>query len=196
MRVRDTGNRATTIRSLFAAFCNWRTRSLPGIFCGVCLIRTRLSPVSSREFSVSLRPTQRLRNRVKLFAAVCAVAGAMLIFRLSVPWLIRAVALVAWLAFSFYELYRYSRSARGIRRIRLNQLGQVTIFDPQGRDVPSRLLPGSLITGSLAWLRFSLPNGRIFGELLCRNEVQEADWHRLQLLWQQGRPFIGGANVS
>jgi len=137
-----------------------------------------------------------LRNRVKLFAAICAVVGVLLILDLSLPVWLRAAALMAWLGFSFHELYCYSRLASAIALISLEQSGDVIITDVDGTCAESHLLPGSVVTSSLAWLRLRLPNGRKFGELLCKNEVQPSEWHRLQLLWQQARPFIGSAKGS
>lgn len=124
------------------------------------------------------------------------MVGVLLILDLSLPVWLRAATVMSWLGFAFHELYRYSRLASAIALISLRQSGDVIITDVEGICTETHLLPGSVVTGSLAWLRLRLPNGRKFGELLCKNEVQPSEWHRLQLVWQQARLFIGSAKGS
>jgi len=152
--------------------------------------------MSSIEFSVLLEPAQKLRRLVLAAGAACGLSGAALVLLLPFPPLLLAVLVATWLAMSLFELRIYHRAARQVRRLRLDRNGSVTLTDAGGHAATTRLAAGSVVTRSVAWLRFRLPGGRMFGELLTADTVQPQAWHRLQLIWQQGRTFIGSHGGS
>ncbi len=147
--------------------------------------------MSCNEFCSELKPTRRLRRLPPICAAAALVIGAALILRFPWPLPLRALALATWLGFGVYELARFSRAAATVRRLRIGADGSVLALRRDGRWDAVQLRAGSIVLPRLAWLLLRLPDGQVYGELLSGEARSSPQWHRLQLIWRQGRGAFG-----
>jgi len=131
-----------------------------------------------------------------LSAALAAIGGFALILHLPLGAALRALFAVLWIVHSVRELRLWSDGAARVARIRFNQKGDVRVTDNAGLAVPVELLGGTLVTRRMAWIRIRFADGRRYGELLRGNAVEDPQWHRFQLIWQQSRQIIGRAERS
>jgi hypothetical protein len=102
----------------------------------------------------------------------------------------------SWLCWSIYDAWRFTFRSRDLKLIVLYQDGSVIVVYRSGLVLSAALSPGTVVTSHFAWLRLKLRNGTTSAEFLRRKTVKAVDWHRLQLIWAQGRPFIGSDNGS
>jgi hypothetical protein len=113
------------------------------------------------------------------------VGGLALILHTGLPASLRACLALGWLLRVMVELAHQARGTRHSVAVRLTAERALSVIDAAGTGRRARLLPGSVVIRRVAWLRIELPNGCRYGELLPRAASRAADWHRLQLIWQQ-----------
>jgi len=115
-----------------------------------------------------------------------ALAGFCLILHTAMPPPARAAAAVGWLLAAGRSLYRQAIGYARVRRILIDARGGVRCV---GRDAvfASRLLDGTVVLDRVAWLRLELPDGRAYGECLCRADAGRRSWRRLHVLHGYGR---------
>jgi len=147
--------------------------------------------MSSIEFEVVLHPDPLLHRRVLLSGVVAMLIGALLIISLPLAISWRAFLAAIWLAESLRELRQLCYGNCRVRSISLASSGRITATSPSGTTHSMTLHTGSLVLGSLAWLRLRFDNGDVFAGLFSRHQVGAEDWHRLQLLWHQSRTSFG-----
>ena len=147
--------------------------------------------MSSHEFAAVLVPERTLRNVVTLSAAAAAIVGFILIVHMSLGIVPRAILIALWLFVCWRELCAMADGSRRVARIRLNNLGEIWVADGINDYERVRLLPGSMVLERLAWLRIEFADGHKYAELLAGNAVENRQWHRFQVIWQQSRQFFG-----
>lgn len=152
--------------------------------------------MSSTVFSAELRPDDTLRKLVLLSGAIAAIAGLSLILHMPLSAFFRVFLGVCWLIRCGVETVVLTQCWSNVRRIGINSAGEVWLTDAAGQRVSATLLRGSIVIRRFAWLRMRLENGRNYAELVGGNAVEDFQWHRFQLIWQQTRQIIGRAERS
>ena len=147
--------------------------------------------MSSPKFEVKLRPDPGIRRVVLLAGLLAMLAGFVLIVLLNAPLPWRLAAAIIWISDCLWGLWALIQGARQVAWLRLDSLGQLQIADAAGTSRPARLLTGSLVLQNVAWLRFRLPDGHCYAELLLAAKVESGAWHCLQLIWKQCRDAFG-----
>jgi len=102
----------------------------------------------------------------------------------------------AWMMLCLREIAVLRRNEDRVVRIRLNNFGAFKVISAQGETEAVDLMPGSIVSARLAWLRLRFADGQIYGELLAGNAVKDREWHRFQLIWHQCKPLILVARVG
>ena len=142
-------------------------------------------------FEVKLRPDPLLHRAVLLAGVIAMVIGALIIIDLRLHFLWRCTAGAIWLLDCLFEIRRLLAGEAWVRQVSLDSGGGVTVLDVAGDRVPLTLQSGSIVLRELAWLRVANENGRYYAGLFARRRMDDLEWHRLQLLWQQSRKAFG-----
>ncbi len=143
-----------------------------------------LSPVSLFTFSTCLRPDPWLRIIVLISGRLLIAAGLVVVLTLQIEVGIRAIAALTWLLVGGRQLQQTERGFASCRAIRLLPDGQIAILDSNDQWLPGRLQSGSVVLGTLAWLRLKTYSGANHVELLRGNCRQDQQWRRLQVIWR------------
>ncbi len=124
------------------------------------------------------------------------LAGCGLIVSMSMTPFIKAPLFLWWMVVCGYQWFRHVQAAKRVALLRVNSDGQVVLFAKNGQFRRGLLARGTLVLQRFAWLRIDLENGSHHAELLSGCAVEDANWHRLQLIWQQNRQLIGGVSAN
>lgn len=139
--------------------------------------------MSSNTFSIELKPESLLR-RIIIFYGISATAlGTALIWTLAIETAWRHGAAIVWLLLNSRQLCQIANGHQHCRRIRMGPYGAVQLQGPDGCWFSATILPGSVVFGRLAWLRFEADDGRRFAELLREKGFGNKDWRRLRVIW-------------
>ncbi len=117
-------------------------------------------------------------------AAVMLGGGLLVIVTLPLAPAWRWACAAAWLAASVLRLARLLWGFARCDRIRLVADGSLAVTRVRGPAVPARLLPGSVVLSSLAWLRIGFDDGGDSVELLAGDARKSDAWRRLQVIWR------------
>jgi hypothetical protein len=139
--------------------------------------------VSSNTFLIELKPESLLRRIVILYGIGATALGTALIWMLAIEATWRCAAAVVWLVLNGRQLCQIASGHQHCRCIRMGPSGAVQLQGPDGCWFAATLLPGSVVTGRLAWLRFEAEDGRRFAELLRQKCFGNKDWRRLRVIW-------------
>jgi len=96
----------------------------------------------------------------------------------------RLLASAIWLVFSARELLNIVAGHKRIRRIHIDSDGSVELVTNEGEQLPAKLLAGSIVLPTLAWLRLEAHDGRRSSELIHGKNAQDKQWRRLQVIWR------------
>jgi len=96
----------------------------------------------------------------------------------------RSLWAALWTIAGCYELKGIADRNKRYRLLRIEQDGNILVTMSDGCCMPATLSAGSVVLGSLAWLRFKAENGRHHVELFCRESPGNKDWRRLQVIWR------------
>lgn len=147
--------------------------------------------MSSPLFVVKLCP-DLLLHRITLGAGVILMlVGIFLISYMEWPLNWRAVVAVLWVLDCSWTLRGLAAAFARVSLIILDSDGGVRSKDAKGETMAGMLQTGSFIFAHVAWLRLKNERGGDYAGLFLRSRMNAADWHRLQLLWQQARPAFG-----
>lgn len=152
--------------------------------------------MSSVKFSVRIRPEPLARRLLSVSAMMCYFWGFLLLVVMPGPWYQRLLLAGGWLLLAAVEWRRYRSAAADLGAIVVDEDRACFVEDASGRVWTAELLPGSVLTRKLLFLRLKRADGRQFVEFLPRFRVKARDWHRLQLIWQHARPAVGSARGS
>jgi len=147
--------------------------------------------MSSTVFEVVLRPDPRLRRYVFRTGIVLTLAGIILVACLQVAPLWRCLIGSIWLADCVRELRNLHMGQSQLCSLVLDSTGTIAATDRNGDHHELMLRTGSMILPGLAWLRVRYRSGKTHAELFTRTRMEPETWHRLQLLWNQGRDLFG-----
>lgn len=139
--------------------------------------------MSSNTFLIELKPESLLRRIVILYGISATALGMALIWTLAIETAWRYAAATAWLLLNSRQLFQIANGFRHCRRIRMDPSGAVQLQGPDDCWFAATLLPGSVVVGRLAWLRFEAEDGRRFAELLRQKCFGSKDWRRLHVIW-------------
>lgn len=139
--------------------------------------------MSSPAFSTELRPDPRLRALVLASGAGLGALGIVVLVTLPVAGCLRAILVFVWWAVTVRELSVQLAGYARVRVLRLDAGGQVQLGTRDRGWQPARLAAGSIVLGSLAWLRFRTADGQV-AELLAGSCRRDEHWRRLQLIWR------------
>jgi len=132
---------------------------------------------------IELKPESLLRRIVILYGIGATALGTALIWMLAIEATWRCAAAVVWLLLNGRQLCQIASGYQHCRRIRMGPSGAVQLLGPDGCWFAATLLPGSVVIGRLAWLRFEAEDGRRFAELLRQKCFGNKDWRRLRVIW-------------
>jgi hypothetical protein len=132
---------------------------------------------------IELKPESLLRRIVILYGISATALGTALIWMLAIEASWRYAAAVAWLLLNCRQLCQIVKGYRHCRCIRMGPSGAVQLQGPDSCWFAATLLPGSVVFGRLAWLRFEAEDGRRFAELLRQKCFGNKDWRRLRVIW-------------
>lgn len=150
------------------------------------IVRIPPSKPSSAEYVTELVPRTSLRRRVLVSGWVLLLTGSVIIMHLSVPIGVRLVLEALWLADTGSGLARLASAQAGVSQLRMFADGCCLGRDRRGVWTRYRLLPNSVLTQRVAWLRFADENGRRYSELFWHRQVESEAWRRLQVIWRWG----------
>lgn len=142
----------------------------------------------SGTYSTELNPDRRLRKLVIGAGAAVSALGVVAIWTLPWPLPFRLLAVSAWTAAAAADLVRTLSGFGRCNGIRIEAGGEVALLAPDGRWTVARLQPGSIVLGSLAWLRLESADGIRFGELLRGDARETEEWRRFQVIWKHLGP--------
>lgn len=109
---------------------------------------------------------------------------------------VRALLLAAFAWQCRRDICRQARGYARIARLCIDSAGEVQGRGPLGQTYQLRLCSGSMVLPRLAWLRLEFADGHRYGELIYGNSAESAEWHGLQLIWEQRRASFGRAGLS
>jgi hypothetical protein len=115
---------------------------------------------------------------------MAAVAGASVCLAMSIAWEWRFAASCLWLLVSERELRVIANGHKRYTGIRIDANGDTALLTPDGAHLPVKLLTGSVVLPSLAWLRFKGSDGCRGVELITRKSPENKAWRRLQVIWR------------
>ena len=121
---------------------------------------------------------------MRAIATVAGGAGVAVIAALPFPAWVRMALALAWLVHVAADLWRLVRSQRDCVRLRFDAGGAVQIVRPDDCCIAATILPGSVATSRLAWLRLGAADGRQFRELVAGKCPQNNDWRRFRVIWR------------
>jgi len=140
--------------------------------------------VSSSAYSAEIRPDPGLRLVVMAMALFLSAVGVVVAATLPLQVWARVLAGVCWLALGGRELYKIRQGQVLCRRIRINAEAELSLLGPDGNWQVGRLLPGSVVLRSIAWIRVAGADGQHFAELVRGCGRESRDWRRLQVIWR------------
>ncbi|MDX1481905.1 MAG: hypothetical protein R3315_09530 [Woeseiaceae bacterium] len=141
-------------------------------------------PKSSATYATELVPDPRLRIVVIVVAAAALGGGLLVIVTLPVAPGWRAGFGAAWCAVSAVRLAQLLRGFARCARLRLAADGSLAVIGAGGPPAQARLLPGSVVLSTCAWLRIGFDDGSASVELLAGNARGDHAWRRLQVIWR------------
>ncbi len=140
--------------------------------------------MSSSTYSSCLRPDPWLRLLVDVSAQLLIIAGIAVSLTMSLDALLRLLLTLACIVLGRFELRRLRRGQQACTAIRIMHDGSVRIRDGNETWLAAALESGSIVTNSLAWLRFQRADGVMIMELLRGDARYCRDWRRLQVIWR------------
>lgn len=140
--------------------------------------------MSSSAYSAEISPDPGLRLVVIVTALILSAVGAIVVATLPIQVWARVLGAVCWLALGGRELCKMRRGQALCRRIRINAEAELSLLDPDGNWQGGRLLPGSVVLRSIAWIRVAGADGQRFAELVRGGCRDSRDWRRLQVIWR------------
>jgi hypothetical protein len=138
--------------------------------------------VSSRSYATELIPDPRLRRFVLAAGSLTSLAGCLVAATLPAGW--RPVAACAWLAVCLVEARQLLGGYRRYRRIRIDAAGTAALETAEGSWVVASIRPGSVVLGTIAWLRFDVPGAAGLAELVRGKPGESEAWRRFQVIWR------------
>jgi len=115
---------------------------------------------------------------------MAAVAGASVCLAMPIAWEWRFAASCLWLLVSERELLVIAGGYKHYKGIRIDDNGDTVLLTRDGDRLPVKLLAGSVVLPSLAWLRFKDRDGRRLVELIACKSPEDKAWRRLQVIWR------------
>jgi hypothetical protein len=101
------------------------------------------------------------------------------------------VVTVLWLLDCSWTLRGLATGFARVNLIILDSDGGVRTKSSMGEAMAGELGTGSFVFARIAWLRLRNEGRGVYTGLFMRSRMNAADWHRLQLLWQQSRLAFG-----
>jgi hypothetical protein len=147
--------------------------------------------MSSSEFEVDLDVDSRCRHFVLASGLLLGLSGAAIIFFVNLPAVARGVLFLLWTIECGRELRNCLAGMRRVCALRLSSSGQLRIADSNGRLESAELETGTMVLGTLAWVRVRFADGCRHGELLSAHRSEGRAWHRFQLIWRLSREAFG-----
>ena len=112
------------------------------------------------------------------------VLGAVAILTLSIDVRIRLAATGAWSVLLARETWQFVAGFAICRGMRVSADGAISILAGDGREIPARLVPGTVVLQQLAWLRIRTDSGLAYAEPLAGKSTENEAWRRLQVIWR------------
>lgn len=140
--------------------------------------------MSSSAYSACLTADPKLRSIVINSGRLLGVVGLILILTLPIAMSLRIAACLLWALLSRWELRQFHRGYCSYLAIRISVGNEVRLLNQNQEWVAAQLLGGSVVLGSLAWLRLKTADGHQFAELLRGDRRQSRDWRKLQVIWR------------
>ncbi len=147
--------------------------------------------MSSTAFEVVLRPDRTLFHFVAGSGMVLMTLGIILIMPMQIAPIWRIFLASIWVAECLREQRNIRLGAARIRSLRLDSHGIVVATDFAGNHDEPVLLTGTIVLPSVAWFRLRFSDSKQHMVLFTRKRSEAAQWHRLQLLWQQANEVFG-----
>lgn len=145
----------------------------------------------SSAFATELKPDERLRRRVVGLSSIATVTGAAFVVLMPIGVALRTLLLLACLCYCWMDIRRQLHGYARVSGLYIDAAGVVRAFTRAGDPVILELVSGSVILQRIAWLRLRFPDGISYGELLAGDPSRCAQWHALQLIWEQQRHAFG-----
>ncbi len=147
--------------------------------------------MSSPLFVVKLCPDALLHRFALGSGVILMLVGIFLVSNMEWPFSSRPVVTVFWVLDCSWTLRGLAAGLARVNLIILDLDGGVRTKDSMGETRVGKLATGSFIFARVAWLRLRNEGGGVYTGLFMRSRMNAADWHRLQLLWQQSRLAFG-----
>jgi hypothetical protein len=125
-----------------------------------------------------------MRRITIISGIVAALFGLLIILSATIAPYWRLLASAIWLVFSARELLGIVTGHKLIRRIHIDSDGSVELVTNEGEQLPAKLLAGSIVLPTLAWLRLEAHDGRRSSELIHGKNAQDKQWRHLQVIWR------------
>ena len=125
-----------------------------------------------------------LRRVVLLSGLAAAIIGFVMIWTVTLSVSLRLGTSLIWLLLCARELHLLRRAYSLYRGLRIDSSGEVRLETEDGDFCTASILPGSVLLSQYGWLRFELPGGLKFAELLRADGAGDQQWRRLQVIWR------------
>jgi len=145
----------------------------------------------SSVFAAELEIDERLRRQVIAFSIIATLVGAMFIVLMPIGLASRMLLLLAFLCYCRIDIRRQLAGYARVSGLYIDAAGAVRATGPAGDPLFLELDSGSVVLQRIAWLRLRFPDGKRYGELLIGDPDGGAQWHALQLIWEQQRQAFG-----